>query len=97
MKYFKRLILSIILSALLLCCTDFLNPAFLISILVLEAISKSDLGSVSNISQLFANAEISIVVIILATTILFSTIILMLIQRILILCINSYKIENRDI
>ncbi len=97
MRYFKRLILSIILSALLLSCTDFLNPAFAISIFVLEAISKSDLGSVSSISQLFANAEISIVVIILVTTILFSTLILMIIQRILILCINSYKIENKDI
>ena len=97
MKYFKRLILSIILSALLLCCTDFLNPAFLLSIIVLEAISKSELGSISEISELLANAEISTVVIILITTILFSTLILMIIQRILILCINSYKIENRDI
>lgn len=58
MRYFKRLILSIILSALLLSCTDFLNPAFAISIFVLEAISKSDLGSVSSISQLFANAPL---------------------------------------
>lgn len=95
MRYFKRLILTFILSALLFFCTNTINPIFALSIFILQTISKSDLGGISQISELL-NAETKIVIIILFLTFLISTIILMLMQRILILCINSYKIKEKQ-
>ncbi len=95
MKYIKRLIISIILSILLLTCTDFLSSAFKFTTTLLATLAIIDNTEIINFSDL-VDAGTNAFLLIFVTTIIFVTIILMLIQRLSIICIHAYKKEPKE-
>lgn len=95
MKYIKRLIISIILSIFLLTCTDILSSSFKFTTALLATLAIIDKIEITNFSDLVdAGADISFLIFV--TTIIFVTIILMLIQRLSIICIHAYKKEPKE-
>lgn len=96
MRYFKRLIITFILSTIIFICTDVLKPSFKLILFIISSIFN--IGNIENITSLeqLLQAPTNIIITTVLLEIAIITIILMLIQRILILCINSYKIKEKQ-